>query len=222
MWRYNVFTGQQYTLTSCMSTDADNQGSENTRRVGRIKVTQHNNTKCYDPKSYYRVTWVNWTCSPMRTRIYVVLVVDVALSQRGRDQRIKLRLSWATLHFTDRWAASQPLPLGDRLTYLASMCVSLRVCMWMYASIYLHPSLVECWMLFSIFLSVCVNIHMRVCERGEFNKLWACFSPRQLWLAAWTMGSEPGHLTWALTLIAHCSNDRRGDKEVKTSGSREV
>ena len=36
------------------------------------------------------------------------------------------------------------------------------------------------------------------------------------------MGFQPRHLTRALTLIAHCSGDRREDKEVRTSGLHKV
>lgn len=35
---------------------------------------------------------------------------------------------------------------------------------------------------------------------------------------AWTMDFEPGHLTWPLTLIIHCSSDTKGNTEVKTFG----
>lgn len=69
-----------------------------------------------DPKLTAEFLWINWIFSAMSKRICEVLVVDVALSQWERDQRIKLRLSWATPPFTDQ-------------------CVFLS--MWMYISIYL-------------------------------------------------------------------------------------
>lgn len=96
---------------------------------------RRNATIATRPKSSWDI-WVNWTCSPMRTGICVVLAVDVSLSQWERDRRIKLRLSGATLHFTDRWAASQPPPRGDKLTYLAWMWVS--VCAGVYLFISVH------------------------------------------------------------------------------------
>lgn len=134
------------------------------------------------------------------------------LSQWERDQRIRLWQSWATLYFTDRWTVSQPLPQGDKLTYLACMCVSVWVGMIMYMSVSMHP-----WLTQWCFLKLCAYVHeIHLLSTRQINK----FLPTATATGslAWTMDFEPGHLTWALTLIIHCSSDSKGNIEVKTFG----
>lgn len=151
----------------------------------------------------------------MRMRIYAVLVVDMDLSQWEWNQRIKLRLSQAAVHFTDHWAASQPLPQKENLTYLAWICVS--ICP--------YPPLAESAILF-FYLPNCVCNTQ--CMRGLDGWIWGAvllrlsFATVIGWLAVWTAVFRPGHLTWALTHITHCSSEERGDNKVKTSGSHNV
>lgn len=182
----------------------------------RERRGRRNTTITTRPKCYWDI-WVNWTCSPMRTRICVVLAVDVSLSQWERNQRINLRLSWATLHFTDRWAASQPPPQGDKLTYLARMCVSVWMCMNVCVWRHLHHWLsVWCYSIFPSLLCRYAHVCVRWMDSMSWGMLLSIVTVTR-WLAASVMVFEPGHLTRALTLIAHCSDDRRGDREVKTS-----
>lgn len=132
----------------------------------------------------------------MRMRISVS---DMALSQWEWNQRIKLRLSCATLHFTDRWAASQPLPQGENLTYLAWVC----------GSIGSDPSPAEPAILFSICPTVSVIGSECAHEMGDSEGLVFLSSTAIIvWLDVWMPGFRPGHLTWALTLITHCSSEK--------------
>lgn len=129
--RQQSLTSSAYTLTNTMHANLSKYKASWLRLKGCMQQNwhlQYNSMQAIPLVTAARVTnWVNWACSPMRLGIYVLPMVDVTPSQWERDQRIKLRLSWATLHFTDRWAASQPLPQGEKLTYLAWMCVSIWV-----------------------------------------------------------------------------------------------
>lgn len=75
-------------------------------------------------------------------------------SQWEREHRIKLRLCWATLHFTDRWAASQPLPQGGKAHLPGlnvSKCVGARA--HLSIPILLHLTVWYCFL--SFYLCMC-------------------------------------------------------------------
>lgn len=190
------------------------QGSENTGdKSNNSNPSQYSNTNWFVPKCYYSVTRVNWICSPMRMRIYVVLVVDMALSQWEWNQRIKLRLSSATLHFTDRWAASTATGGKSHLPGL-NMCFYLSLS---------HPGWVS-HVVFYLPNCVCNAQCIRAWDGWIRGAVLAFLSFATVigWLAVWTAGLRPGHLTWALTLITHCSGEEGGANKVKTSRSHNV
>lgn len=108
------------------------------------------------------------------------------------------------------------------------MCVSAWVCTFMQV-IHLSPS-ISGWVRDIVFyLLIRVRESTHICT---YVCMWEGWIRRAVlvllsmatvigWLAAWTTGFQPGHLTWALTLIAHCSSEG-GDNEFKTSGSHRV
>lgn len=123
------------------------------------------------------------------------------------ENKAQSTLSSTPFHWSlSSLSASQPVSLCRRgissLTWPGCGCMHMHILAFYSAVSNSSITMLHCSQNWTKRPSVSKNV--------SFGIQWLCFAATTVTeqLAAWMMGFESGHLTWALTLITHCASDR--------------